>query len=265
MEKPQSIELDANFEGGATELLFSRLRTEKIRTQIIDLLFQGEQSQIGTFVQSVDFDENNKPIVKEKVPFVPKTKEELERWYEETINRIESVTEIDFSRNSHDLANVETIFIGAISPWSGKPFTSKQMSIIEAHEKGHVIREYVGSFFDDYFSDVIDLTNVTFGPDDIKMYKKALRPENQDKSDEEIKTGFFEYLSQPMEVAERMSQLKNYFGMKADDVFTKAHLDYARVHYIQDTDMDNGMRQFFQAITPEKEERFLDVINSAGI
>jgi hypothetical protein len=56
MEKlPNTItfEIEANYEGNATELLFERLHTEKICWQIIDLIYQDEQSRVGTFVESL--------------------------------------------------------------------------------------------------------------------------------------------------------------------------------------------------------------------
>ena len=62
-----------------------------------------------------------------------------------------------------------------------------------------------------------------------------------------------------------MSQLKNYFGMNGSEQFTKEHLDYARTQYVADTGMDNRMTHFFQAITPETEATFLELINSSGI
>ncbi len=62
-----------------------------------------------------------------------------------------------------------------------------------------------------------------------------------------------------------MSQLKCYFGMNGDEVFTPEHLVYAREHYVTDTGLDNLMTQFFQAITPETENGFLELINTSGI
>ncbi len=62
-----------------------------------------------------------------------------------------------------------------------------------------------------------------------------------------------------------MSQLKNHFGLKSDERFTKEHLDYARMHYVTDTGFDNRMTPFLKAITPETEESFLELINSSGI
>ncbi|MEA3399062.1 MAG: hypothetical protein U9R00_00950 [Patescibacteria group bacterium] len=63
-----------------------------------------------------------------------------------------------------------------------------------------------------------------------------------------------------------MAQLKNYFGMKGSEKFTKQHLDYAKNNYIKDTGIpDFQIKPFLDAITTEKEEDFLRLINSLGI
>jgi hypothetical protein len=273
MEKLATIEGSANFEGNDSIVLFKRLHNEKIKNQVIDLTFKSEQSRNGEIIESLEtdadgklvFDDDGEPIVKEKVSYTPKTREELEKEYDETLSEIESNTEIGFAKKQNDLHYSDKMFIGAIVPWSGKPFTDKQMSIAEAHEKGHRIREYHSSFFDDYFRDSFDFSNVPFGKTEIDMFRKIGDEEDEEKTDAEIKEMFFDYLSGPNELTERMSQIKNYFGMSSDEVFTKAHLDYARAHYIQDTDMDNGMTQFFQGITEKTEEKFLNLINSVGV
>ena len=273
MGKEQLAEFAPNFEGNASEVLFGRLHNEKIRNQIIDLLFQGEQFREGTFIEKLKedekgelvFDDSNEPIVEAKVPYTPLTREEIEQRYDETLDGIESATEIAYAQNSHDTGSSETMYIGAVAPWSGKRFTDKQMNIVEAHEKGHRIRHYVGTFFDEHFKQGFDFSNVPYGEKEAAIFKKALPLEDQDKSTDEVREMFFDYLLMPMELTERMSQIKNYYGMSSDEIFTKAHLDYARKYYISDTDMDNGMTQFFQAITPEKEEAFLELVNSVGV
>jgi hypothetical protein len=268
-----NIETVANYEGNATELLFGRLHTEKIRQQIIDLIYQDEQSGVGGIVESLEvdadgnvvFDDSGEPKIKERKPFIPLTKEEVEQRYDATVKKIESATEIEFVEASHHLPTQERMVIGAIAPWSGKAFTPEQMSIIEAHEKGHEVRPYMGEFFQNYFHRGFDFDAVPYEESESSIFKKALPPEEQEKTVAEIREMFFDYLKSPNELAERMSQLKNYFGMKGDDQFTVEHLEYARNHYVQDTDMDNGMTQFFQAITPGKTEAFIQIINSAGI
>lgn len=53
------------------------------------------------------------------------------------------------------------------------------------------------------------------------------------------------YLSDATEIEARGTQLKNYFN---SDVITPDMLKYAAKHYVNDTDMDNNMYQFFSGI-----------------
>lgn len=122
----------------------------------------------------------------------------------------------------------------------------RQKNIIESHEKGHGLRDFVTS---SEFSDL--RASVDF---------KVL----QDK-EREMGTRFVNYLSKPEEIAERMSQLKNYFGFKASDVMTKEHLKYAKYHYVEDTGLDNDMSLLLSAVTEETEDKFLDTLNKYPI
>jgi hypothetical protein len=73
------------------------------------------------------------------------------------------------------------------------------------------------------------------------------------------------YLYSATEIYERMSQLKNYYGMEDDSAFTSAHLEYAREHFISDTEVDNHMSEFFKAITPKRQSEFLRIMNTYGV
>lgn len=128
----------------------------------------------------------------------------------------------------------------------GIELSARQKNIIESHEKGHGLRDFVTS------SESSDLkTSVDF---------KIL----QDK-EKETGTRFVNYLSTPEEIAERMSQLKNYFGFKASDIMTKEHLKYAKDYYVEDTGLDNGMSLLLSAVTKETEDKFLDTLNKYPI
>ena len=53
------------------------------------------------------------------------------------------------------------------------------------------------------------------------------------------------------ELAERMSQLKNYFGFKGGEVFTRQHLAYARENYLKDGKIiSNGIQLLFYLFEP---------------
>lgn len=61
------------------------------------------------------------------------------------------------------------------------------------------------------------------------------------------------------EILARMAQLKNYFGFSAGEQFTREHFAYAKEHYIEDTQMDNTMKDFFEKIG--NEELFVQNMN----
>ncbi len=119
----------------------------------------------------------------------------------------------------------------------GTPYTNRQKNIIESHEKGHSIRVYTG--------------------DQKKEIESVLNKELLGNTQQQ------EYLANAEEIIERMSQLKNYFGFKGDEKFTKAHLGYARIHYVEDIGLDQGMTLFINAVSDE--DRFLHVINTYGV
>ena len=72
------------------------------------------------------------------------------------------------------------------------------------------------------------------------------------------------YFSDPAEIVERMSQVKNYFGMSGTEKFTQEHLDHARERYIQDTHSYGlQIQTFFDAI--DNDEKFIHLMNTLGI
>ncbi len=140
-------------------------------------------------------------------------------------------------------------------------------SAVEAHEKGHVLRPYFDKFFRDYFRKGFVVPAVeTLSLDDLPDKNLERYPEEtiEDFTKRHIENHIY-YLYSGNEIAERMSQLKGYFGFKGSEKFTKEHLDYARDHYVSDTHLDNSMTEFFNAIAPETEEEFLRLINTTGI
>lgn len=142
--------------------------------------------------------------------------------------------------------------------------SEKQLGYVEAHEKGHLIRQYVSdsNFLKDYFSNGFDQFKVVLSEADYMGLKSKYTSEY---TYEDATKELLDYLFSGVEIIERMAQLKNYFGMEGDEQFTKEHLDYARMHYLADTNMDNFMTYFFSGITPETEEAFLELINTSGV
>lgn len=166
--------------------------------------------------------------------------------YDEVVSHVFSATELgiasDAGKNPHQLGvakygNRPTLFLDAQHK-NGSALNDFQRGIIEAHEAGHGVREFVGTE-KKALSQLLDLSKV-----------------------DAAKAG---YLANPEEIAERMSQLKNYFGMGPEDRFGKKHLAYAREHYLNDIKLDNTMSDFFAGITPDREAEFIRLINELPI
>ncbi|KND48640.1 MAG: hypothetical protein AB200_02845 [Parcubacteria bacterium C7867-005] len=285
------VEGEANFEGNDTEVLISRLRHPVIRQQIINILYEQELNYLNqirneewlphlpdgwtgeekfkllkgkTSGKIISADDLEERLKQGSGP----SREKIEKELDEDIRQIESVTEVDYTTNEPTISSIP---LNWTVPWTGERATPKQMSIIEAHEKGHRTRFYDTAT--DTLQQGFDLSKVQFTQEYYDLLKRNSENRTDKPEDSELElslddmrqTYLNHYLFTGMEIAERMSQLKNYFGFKADEKFTQAHLDYARTHYIDDTGMDNGMTLFFQGITPETEGRFIELINTSGI
>lgn len=68
------------------------------------------------------------------------------------------------------------------------------------------------------------------------------------------------------ELAARGSQLKDYFGFNKDQNLTSGMLKYAKQHYIEDTNIDNKMSDFFEKLTDyEKAAKWLSKNSTIGL
>jgi len=298
-EKPRSelpIEKQANFEGSWTNLMCERLRNPEIREQIIDILCEIEQLEkdrpIGKYID--DEGKEWECFIKDDKQanftryYIPRTREEIEKDFDEDLQMVGQYTPINFNGEGSRLEDTvvggrELVDLEAIYPSTGEKYTEEMQNITESHEKGHVLRTY--NFVqsqkkgllrrshrnwggvDARFREAFDFSKIDYHGEYEKIKENLIRTGRKEKMMEEKDARFIceAYLRMPMEIAERMSQLKNYFGMKNNEVFTKEHLAYAKEHFISDTTYDNNMTQFFQAIPPEKEDAFIELINSAGI
>jgi hypothetical protein len=279
-QAPKSVEEQANYEGNETLLLFERLTDPVIFNQILDLLYKAEQAgpRRRAIVHEVDdqgnlkFYEDGKPVTFEG-EVVPRKREEVEDELKARIEKVKKDTPITFdpeimSRVEGERECISLNYLFPIPPYS--KFTLKQQAIVEAHEKDHAIRRYYGKFFDNLFSGAVNadcFIENTVTPERYEEIKNLL-PKNQKgeiPTFEEAKKDALTYNTSAVEISARMAQLKNYFGMRGHEEFTKAHLDYAREHYVEDTGMNNNMAEFFHIIHPETEAKFLELINTTGI
>ena len=179
--------------------------------------------------------------------------------YDEQVAAIFNSTNIEIdSSHKHNLGhgNIHepgTVYLNAESRKSG-PLTIRQKNIIEAHEKGHGLRDYQSPIEKAEIQSVID--------EEALAALIAERNSIQTTGDERFRQS---YVTSPEEIIERMAQFKNYFGMSATDRFTKEHLAHIREHYISDTGLDNGVTDLFRCVTTQTETAFLSVINKYPI
>ncbi|HCC06017.1 TPA: hypothetical protein DEP94_01485 [Candidatus Nomurabacteria bacterium] len=281
VERTVPINEQANFKGNYSELLFSRMQNPVIRKQLLDLLEMNEKwlvehpIMIMKRVSKEDLPTVGKILNNyQEIPLVynPKSRKELEDELNEDLEMQKTVTRIDrnkdvsasgvvFYRNSKSDATRQDIEIGTYRPTTD-PLTENEIrkrSLIEAHEKGHVFRYLKAStYLRNRF------TPAFISPLDVEKHLLQKFPKMSESEAGVIIKYLFDF-ERPIEIMERMSQLKCYFGMKGDEKFTSQHLQYARDHYLKDVMYDNKMEPFFDAITPQTEFAFLKLINSAGI
>lgn len=277
----KTIEQSANFEGNYSEILFERLRNPVIREQLIDLLHK-EQLAKDEYYKMEPFsfhitranggkvfkDHEGKHVLERTIKsFVPKSKEKLEKELDVRLKRAMSATRISFSDKSQPPSERDINLLWE-NPYTGKRLTPKQTSLVEAHEKGHNLRKFSEKFYREYFARGFDASKVVFTEEDLTAHR-ARYSEPDARTEEQLirdtRAIYIDYLFSADEIVERMSQLKNYFGMRDADQFTHDHLEYAREHYLKDVGFNNGMDHFFQSITPQTEENFLKLINNSGV
>lgn len=273
-EQVTNVEKKANYEGNDTLLYFERLKNPVIKKQLVDLLYEYYEEAKSL---PNDIDEHGKLFLNPNKVEKPKSREEIEKELDDQIEKVFSVTAIDYDpKGTSDSRGIEInggyINSGTVAPFSrnfetGEPWTKKQLSTIEAHEKGHGVRGNFPRLSNEVRQMVtgsLDSSKIVID-DRFRNKWRELNRTPPDEANEQTDKDIRDYFSQPGEIIERMAQLKNYFGISGEEVFTKEHLDYARAHYLTDTGMGMQMRPFFEAITPETETKFIEAINRLGV
>ncbi len=247
----EQVEINANYSGDKTLLMLGRLSDQKIHEQLARLLYLDKKYDIYL----------------EDAPSL----QDIERIMELRISLASASTPVTYSGEMPSASGLEDVRENMDILWRIPGIFGEhgieQVNTIEAHEKGHSVRKihslaagvYVRRGFD---LKQLNISQERVGP--LLEYFKKQNPE-EDVTAEIVKEAILYYLNNPMELVERMSQLKNYFGMSGSEIFTKKHLYYAKEHYVLDTRMDNFMTDFFNVITPETEDAFIEVMNNCGI
>lgn len=133
--------------------------------------------------------------------------------------------------------------------FSDSNLTERQKDIIAAHEMHHSLVDSQGSAPKKMILPSFDTNKIAEWNEEQRIAGSTMRTP-------------MAYMTDPKELMARMAQLKNYYGMSGGEQFTQKHLDYAKEHYIADTELDNNMVLFFRMI---KDKEFIDTINRLPI
>ena len=132
-----SVAESADYHGNWSALLFSRLRTPAIRAQIIAMERMYDESMRGKMQKFVEVDQHDNVVEKEEL-FEPRSAADIDAQYDETLNEIETTTNIEYSDK---MPNDQVIGLHWKHP-TGETPTLRHKSLTEAHEKGHIMRQY---------------------------------------------------------------------------------------------------------------------------
>ena len=268
------IKEKANYQGNYSELFLERLNNLDFKDKLVNMLYDSKVS-FDSIYKSYDFTEDKpRPLSRKENYFEHKkginliNKDSILKELNERIDNVFSKTSIEFnSRDSVAKRGSSEIVVGFLNPecfYSEKQMSSLQKNIVEAHEQGHIIRDLsLTHKFSKKILSGFDFSNMKLPIYMINGLRDFYLKDNL--SDGEIINIQKEYFENPNEIIERMAQLRNYFGMKYNEVFTKEHLDYVRENYSKDTGFYLQIQPFLQAITPQTEKKFLELINELPI
>ncbi len=269
-EHVSDIEKTANYEGSHTLLLWERIHNPVIKQRLLNNFYEHLSTLDKTaFLQANNYERTLRQAERARKNFIENlTIDKIEKDFDLLARDVFNSTEINYETNpsqpasSGKLGSTGTVYVLATNE-DGTRFSVNQLSAFEAHEKGHGIRMFYGdSDFTRRVANAFDFTAITKETaDQYREMVMGLRKNTLSKNTADP----LKYFESTHEIFERMGQLKNYFGMNADQVFTKDHLEYIRKHYIQYIGFKLQILPFLEAITNEKEDLFIELMNSLGV
>jgi len=239
-----SIENPANYQGNWTEAQTQRMSSVDFKNRFAAFITRGAsepQGSSGMFDKTID-----------QVDYLTRI-DGYDDLFAKVTNKINYAEADKFGKHPQKLGTARydpmgsevAVFTDATK--NGLPLTGRQKDIIAAHEMYHGLINPKGS-------NAAEVTSAF----DFDVVADVNR-QSIESGDERVPRS---YMANPNELTARMAQLKNYFGMKGDEVFTTGHLEYARVNYVTDTELDNNMTLFFKMIRPE---RFIKLMNEIPV
>lgn len=231
------VEKSANYKGNWTELLYERVKNPHTKERFMASKVNfptteyrtKKDLETGEKESDIPRDEFNQTILN-----YDKNIETVftHTGYETTQSHLEhggSFHEPGDLGVSQGYGDQGTVFTNA--EYDGRSLKDREKTIIEAHEKAHGLFMNLTKEEERNILSAFDL--------------QRLQHKHKAKADE---------------ILARMSQLKNYFGFKGGELFTKVHLGYAKEHYVTDIGMNNSIGSMFNAIRDE--DRFIELMNT---
>lgn len=239
----------ANFQGNWFNLQKDRMQSADFREKWARFRIQGLDSLPEGNPGQFDKAENFRISHPDTIP------------YDETLNSVTAVvgyvksTEAGLSANNLGVGKFGesgTVFTDGAS--ENDRISGRQKDIIAAHEAYHGMVDALGTGKDQVKAG-FDWEVYSTASSRIADESKAAGASRQST----------EYLRDPNEITARMAQLKNYYGMAAEEQFTPDHLDYAKAHYVEDTGLDNSMTLMLESITPKTQQEFVRLMNELPV
>ena len=259
--KINEVEKTANYEGDHTLLFLERLHNPEVNRKLVESL---TQEYIFRYYKS-NPEKGEEDIDKIREIQKKKLDERIEKVFNSTGVNLKEKNNPGYGYLNETGSVCPLVEAKKIDIEQEGFLSKKQLNLIESHEKGHGIRHFnEDSPIGKSIKDSLDFSQVVIDEKDLNLLRT--RSKIKDNKDEAIIGFYLDGLrNSPDEIIERMAQLRNYFGMKGNEEFTKEHIVYAKENYIKDIGMSVQIKPFLDAITENSEKNFLYVINNIGV
>src|SRR3989338_2849226 len=189
--------IEGNYKGDWTLALFKRLKHPDMKEKLLALRWPVVNGTLPYKVeQFTDKDIYTKKFYYDQI-------RNFDNDVDSALSHTTYIPAVSMGHNPEALGSpLENGTVFSDATLKGRLLSVAEKNAVEAHEKGHVVRGFK-----------IDTQDISKGFDFSRISPDSPHPN---------------YLRNPDELVERMSQLKNYFGFEGDEVFTRAHLAYAR-------------------------------------
>ena len=253
-EKKKSIKEQANYQGDWTLLLRERLLDLISKGKFIKMK-QEEIEEIQNFLNEENSEQEKELFSKKMINIQKEMKD-----YDSVVQKVFSSTKIGNPNGPKDFDLKKDRSSGGRSfGWKDKGRVEnykikdeRQKNITEAHEKIHGVAIYFTIKGVEDIFDEEEMSMTLNNAYDEVSYDAGVKLEKE--------------INNQNEILASMSSLKNYFGMRASDIFSEEHLKYALDNYCKDMEGVSDFTNILLNLLKRKNNsKFLEIINSYPI